>query len=181
MDEGIEDLAKSTGTDIRRGAISRFSISSSTAGNFRPSPASGITSRVLVDAVLERAAKFPLLTKYSDLPMEERLLVTPVPEHLGIAVVRLDNHFPPSRQRWLNLLKPTTQAGGMRLSEDPSPVGVPLVEVVMKQVFVDKNLTPFSFETLKERFNFVDLREASDKAETRPSQPASVGESDSAG
>ncbi len=181
MDEGIDNLAKSTGTYVRRGALSRFGIPSSTAGNFNPSPASDIDTHTMVKAVYERAAKFPPLTKYSDLPMEERLLTTPVPEHLGIAVVRLDSRFPPSRQRWLNLLKPPSQAGGLRLSEDPSPVGSPLVEVVMKQVFADKNLTPFSFSVLKQRFNFVDLREKTEQTDAQPTEPASVGESDNPG
>lgn len=181
MDEGLDDLAKSLGTMVQRGALSRFGISASTPGNFNPSPAGGIDTHTIVRSVFERAAKFPPLTKYNDLPMEERLLVTPVPEELGIAVVRLDSHFPPSRQRWLNLLKPTSQAGGMRLSEDPSPVGSPITEVVMKQHFVDKELVPFSFATLKKRFDFVDLREKSENADTQSGEPASVGESKDAG
>lgn len=178
MDEGLDDLAKSMGTTVRRAGLSRYGIPSSSAGDFNPSPAAGIDAHTMLKAVYERAAKFPPLTKYADLPMEERLLVTPVPEHLGIAVIRLDSHFPPSRQRWLTLLMPPSRAGGLRIMGDPSPNGSPMVEVVMKEHFADKNLSPFSFDSLKARFNYVDLREKSDKQTT---EPAGVGESKDAG
>jgi len=178
LDEGLDGLATSMGATVRRAGLSRYGIPTSSAGDFNPSPAAGIDTHTIVKAAYERAAKFPPLTKYSELPMEERLLVTPVPEHLGIAVIRLDSNFPPSRQRWLALLRPPGQAGGMRIMGDPSPNGSPLIEVVMREHFADKDLSPFSFESLKSRFNYVDLR---DKSGRQTEEPANVGESRSEG
>lgn len=155
IDEGIDDLAKSIDSYVRRGAVARYGNTSSEPGDYGPNAVAGITSQTLVDAVFARTDTFESLTRYADLPMEQRLLTTPVPERLGIAVVRLERHFPTTRERWLNVVD-----GGMRVTGLAS-VNVPPSQVLMYRDFGDTQMKPYMFDAMKARMKYVDLRDDS--------------------
>ncbi|GEM_PF-2991239 len=162
MDEGLDDLAKSIETNVRRGSVSRYGNLNSGPEDFKPNSVGGITSTTLVTAVLDRVNKFEPLTKLADQPMEQRLLTSPVPERLGIAIVRLESHFPTTRQRWLSIIDT-----GMRIS-GLSNTPLSATQVLMDRDFYDENMAPFSFDVLKQRFNYVDERPESERESAKP-------------
>lgn len=170
LDEGLDDLAKSLDTTVRRGSISRYGTASSTLGDYKPNALAGISSKTLVDAVFRRAETFEPLTRYSDLPNEERLVVSAVPEKPGIALVRLESHSPVTRQRWQSLVN-----AGLWISSVSSQSAVPLSQVVMFRDFSDREMEPYTFEAMKARFGFVDLRGRLDREESEP-EAMSAGE-----
>ncbi len=170
INEGLDDLAKSLDTSVRRGSISRYGTASSTMGDYKPNAIAGISSKILIDAVFQRAESFEPLTRYSDLPNEERLVVSAVPEQLGIALVRMESHSPVTRQRWQGLVN-----SGLWISSISSQSAIPLSQVVMYRDFTDREMEPFSFEAMKAKFNFVDLRSPMDR-EQDEQEAMSAGE-----
>lgn len=162
IDAGLDELAKEMDTFVRRGTVSRYGTTSSKAGNFQPTAVGGLTSPTLVRAVFDRVAPIDPLTRLADLPVEERLFAVAVPERLGVAVVNLERRFPVSQERWRLAID-----SGLRLSAISTQSSLSLSQVLMYRDFTDTAMTPFSFEAMKARFNFVDLRET----EPQPGEP----------
>jgi len=163
LDEGLDDLAKSTDTFVRRGGVTRYGTMISKPGEYKPNAVAGITSPTLVEAILGRAATFEPLTKFSDLPLEERLMAVAAPERLGIALVRLESQTPVTRERWLTVID-----SGLRINAISQQSAIPLSRVAMYRHFADTEMKPFTFEAMKVRFGFVDLRS---EPEPEPSEP----------
>ncbi|MCC6906411.1 MAG: hypothetical protein IT430_00590 [Phycisphaerales bacterium] len=173
IDETLEELAKSIDTTVRRGSIARYGNFNSKPGDFAPNGVGSVNSPTMVAAVFDRVETFEPLTRVNDLPMEQRLLATPVPEQLGLALVRLESHFPPTRQAWLRALDT-----GMRISGlAPGPISP--TKVLMDRTFADEQMEPFTFESMKRRFDYVDERPESEREPAADGVAPSEGEPES--
>ncbi len=174
LDTGLEQLAKEMDTFVRRGSVSRYGTTSSKAGDFQPTAVGGISSPALVRAIFDRLAPIDPLTRLADLPAEERTFAAAVPERLGVAVVNLERRFPVSQERWRLAID-----SGLRLNAISAQSPLSLSQVLVYRNFTDTQMTPFSFETMKARFNFVDLRETEpqpDEPEMGPAEDEGAGE-----
>jgi hypothetical protein len=106
-------------------------------------------------------ASFDLLTPVDTLSDAERLVVVGAPEVLGLAIVRINGRIPVSRETWTQMADQ-----GMRLSALGGQMGLSPATVVFARDFDDQDVSPFSFSTMKSRFNWIELRKTSDEEES---------------
>ena len=157
--EGLDQLAKTWSAKPLGGRVSRLDVGALSSGDgFAPSRIFGIGRNLdLVNAVLAKADKIDQIGDVRDEPVEQRTVVAPIPESLGLAIVRIDTITP--------MTKESLQAQIQRSSSFKKKNGE-----TARYGFADLYATyeldnkipgenPFAFDTLKKMYDFISTRD----------------------
>lgn len=157
-DEGIEALATTWSARPTGGRVSRLDSGAlSTGDGFAPSRIYGIgRNRELMYLILDKAATIDQIGDVKARPAADRTVVAPIPGKLGLAVARIDRINPMTRETFQQHIN---RSFTYKKSDTLSPrygIGDLYADYELNSEIPKEN--PFSFEALKKRFEFEDLR-----------------------
>ncbi|MFG0330242.1 MAG: hypothetical protein ACF8PN_10125 [Phycisphaerales bacterium] len=158
LDEGFDALAESLETRVVPSSVTRYSIFALRQdGTLEYAPITPLgASPELSEKILAIVAPLePLAIVEESIPEAERTIVHPVENGLTLAIVRVTNHTPVSKERYQALLSRGLQVGGAQVSLD---------EALTLDETIEIEESPWSYDRLKTQYRVV-MRDPGDDEE----------------
>lgn len=144
----LDALAEERETQVRTPRVSLYDqFAFLTAREFKPtSIGSAGPNKQLAEAIFAKVADFDPLARLEDFDLARRIITMPIPEKLGLAIVRLDANSPLTVEGYLALMTRGMFFLGQRLSME---------DVYHEHEIGAESASPFSFDQLSARYQYV--------------------------